>query len=112
MAQSRAVEAINRTSAADGGGYIQTNLNPEQGMMGATFGAIVKNVHSMLFGLGEFVGLDDNVSNGIAQSMSDPNNAIDVRGRKYYIIPPHGHIKVTNSDGNSSLGCCSFYTVT
>ena len=50
MVQSRAVEAVNRTSAADGGGYIQTNINPEQGTVGATFGAIMKNIHEAVFG--------------------------------------------------------------
>ena len=86
MVQSRAVEAVNRTSAADGGGYIQTNLNPEQGTVGATFGAIMKNIHEAVFG---GVGFDLNVSEGYAQIMADPNNAINVKGRTYY---PHSSI--------------------
>lgn len=108
MAQSRAVEAINRTSAADGGGYIQTNINPEQGTVGATFGAIMKNIHEAVFG---GVGFDLNVSEGYAQIMANPNNAINVKGRTYYPHSSIGNLRPYNSDGNPSGGCFSLYTM-
>lgn len=106
MTQSRAVEAINRTQAAEGNGYIKTNLNPERGSVGATFGALMKNIHEAVFG---GIGFDANVSEGYAQIMSNPNNAIDVKGRKYYPHTSIGNLKPYNSDGNPSGGCFSLY---
>jgi len=106
--QSRAVEAVNRTQAATGDVYVQTNLTPEKGSIGATFGAIMKNIHEAVFG---GIGLDYNVSEGYAQIMSNPNNAIDVRGRKYYPHTSIGNLRPYNEDGNPSGGCFSFYTM-
>lgn len=106
--QSRAVEAVNRTQAATGEGYIQTNLNPEQGSIGATFGAIMKNIHEAVFG---GIGLDANVSEGIAQIMANPNNAIEVKGRTYYPHTSIGNLRPYNDDGNPSGGCFSFYSM-
>lgn len=108
MAQSRAIEAINRTSAADGGLYVPTNLNFEQGSVGATFGAIMKNIHEAVFG---GIGFDMNVSEGYAQIMSDPNNAINIKGRTYYPHSSIGNLRPYNSDGNPAGGCFSLYTM-
>ena len=108
MVQSRAVEAVNRTRAADGGGYVQTNINPEQGSVGATFGAIMRNIHEAVFG---GVGFDMNVSEEYAQIMSNPNNAIDIRGRTYYPHSSIGNLRPYNSDGNPAGGCFSLYTM-
>ena len=108
MVQSRAIETVNRTSAAEGGGYIQTELNPEQGTLGATFGTIIRNIHEAVF-CG--VGFDMNVSEGYAQIMSNPNNAIDIKGRRYYPHSNIGSLKPFNSDGNPSSGCFSFYSM-
>ena len=106
--KSRAVDEINRNHAASGSGYESTNLNIERGAVAATFGAITKNIlDAVLMG----IGLDLNVSDGYAQIITNPNNAIDVRGRKYYPHTGIGNLKPFNGDGNSSSGCFSFYSM-
>ena len=107
MAQSRAIEAINR-QAADGNVYVPTQLNIEQGSVGATFGTIMRNIHEAVFG---GVGFDMNVSEGYAQIMSDPNNAINIKGRTYYPHSSIGNLRPYNSDGNPAGGCFSLYTM-
>ena len=106
--QSRAVDQINRTHAASGEGYETTDLKIEQGTVAATFGAITKNIlDAVLSG----IGLDFNVSDGYAQIISNPNNAIDVRGRTYYPHTGIGNLRPYNEDGNPSGGCFSFYSM-
>jgi len=106
MAQSRAIEAIKRTQAADGGLYITTNMNPEQGLVSSTYGALKQASHEI-----DGVGLDQNVSYACANAMSDPNNAIEVRGRWFFAISPTGIMKPFNSDGNSATGCNSIHLI-
>ena len=110
MAQtkSRAVEQVNRTHAASGEGYEITNLPIEKGTVAATFGAITKNILDAVM---QGIGLDYNVSDGYAQIITNPNNAIDVRGRKYYPHTGIGNLRPYNEDGNPSGGCFSFYSM-
>lgn len=108
MAQSRAIEQIIRTRAASGDGYESTNLNPEKGLISSTFGPIVRNSIEAAF---DGVGLDQNVSAGFANAMSDPSNGIEVRGRTFFGISPIGFNKPYNSYGDSALGFNSFYTI-
>ncbi len=110
MVQSRAIEAINRTSAADGGGYIQTELNPEQGLVSSTYGTIKQSSHEISTSP-ESVGLDQNVSYAWANVMSDPNSAIVVRGKPYFQIPNLGFLKPYDNDGNSTMGCSSLHLI-
>lgn len=106
--QNGKVEAVNRTQAAESNVYKPMEFKPEQGALGATFGAIIKNIHEAVFG---GVGFDMNVSEGYAQIMSNPNNAINIRGRTYYPHSNIGNLHPINSDGNSSSGCFSFYSM-
>ena len=52
-----------------------------------------------------------NVSEGYAQIMADPNNAINVKGRTYYPHSSIGNLRPYNSDGNPAGGCFSLYTM-
>ena len=108
MVQSRAVDQVNRTRAASGEGYESTDLNIENGVVAATFGAITKNIlESVMQG----IGLDLNVSDGYAQIINNPNNAINVRGRTYYPHTGIGNLRPYNESGNPSGGCFSFYSM-
>lgn len=106
--KSRAVDQINRAQAASGEGYESTTLNIEQGTVSATFGAITRNIlDAVLSG----IGLDYNVSDGYAQVMSNPNNAIEMGGRIYYPHTGIGNLRPYNETGNPSGGCFSFYSM-
>lgn len=109
MAQSRAVDQVNRTQAArPNNGYETTDLNIESGIVAATFGAITKNILEAVM---QGIGLDYNVSDGYAQIINNPNNAINVRGRMYYPHTGIGNLRPYNESGNPSGGCFSFYTM-
>ncbi len=108
--QNGKVEAVNRTQAAEGNLYISTNFNTEQGLVSSTYGPIKQSSHEISTSP-ESVGLDPNVSYGWANAMSDPNSAIVVRGKPYFIIPNLGFLKPYNSDGNSAMGCSSLHLI-
>ena len=106
--KSRAIDQINRVQAASGEGYASTNLNIDQGTVAATFGALTKNIlNAVLMG----IGLDLNVSDGYAEILSNPNNEINIRGRKYHPHTGIGNLKPYNENGNPSGGCFSFYSM-
>lgn len=102
------IEAVNRTQAAEGNAYRPMEFKPEQGALGATFGAIIRNIHEAVF---SGVGFDMNVSEGYAQIMSNPDNAIPIKGRTYYPHTSIGCLRPFNADGNPAGGCFSFYSM-
>ena len=108
MAQSRAIDAINRTNATSGEAYVPTKLDIENGALGATFGTIKRNIIETAM---RAIGLDYNVSNSYADIMSNPNNEIRVKDRVYYPHSGVGNLRPYNESGNPSGGCFSLYTM-
>ena len=107
--RSGAIDSINRTNAAEHNKYESTNFNNmESGLVSATFGAITRNILDAVL---QGIGLDFNVSDGYAQIVSNPENAIEIRGRVYYPHTGIGNLKPYNEDGNPTGGCFSFYSM-
>ena len=112
--QSRAVQQIREMATATGEGYVTTNLginnsNEEtNGILGATFGAMTKNILDIVWGA---IGFDANVTAGYEQIMTDPNMAMEIKGRNYYPHPGIGNMLPYNDMGNPSGGVFSLYTM-
>lgn len=114
MAQSRAVQQARNMATATGQSYIKTNLgisnNNEEtnGILGATFGAMTRNILDIVW---SGIGFDANVTAGYEQIMTDPNQAIEINGRNYYHHPGIGNLHPYNESGSPSGGVFSLYTM-
>ena len=111
--KSRIVQQVQNMATASGEGYISTNLgitdNGEtKGILGATFGAITKNILDIVWG---GIGFDANVTAGYEEIMTDPEMAINVNGKNYYPHPGIGNLLPYNEAGNPSGGVFSLYTM-
>ena len=111
--QSRAVQQVQSMATASGEGYISTNLgitNDEEtrGILGATFGAITKNILDIVW---SGIGFDANVTAGYEDIMTNPDMAIQIKGRNYYPHPGIGNLLPYNEAGNPSGGVFSLYTM-
>ena len=111
--RSRVVEQLKNMATASGEGYISTDLKIHQdgetnGILGATFGAMTKNILDIVWGA---IGFDANVTAGYEQIMTDPDQAIEIKGRNYYPHPGLGNLRPYNDAGNPSGGVFSLYTM-
>jgi len=93
--------------------YVTTNFGIQvtdeetRNVISATFGVIKNNLEALWYS----VGLDPNVNVAYQKTMMDPNQCIEVRGRKFYPHPGVGNLRAYNDSGNPSGGCFSMQTL-
>ena len=111
--KTRAVHKVQAMATASGEGYVTTNLginnsNETKGILGATFGAVTRNILDLAWSA---IGFDANVTAGYEKIMTDPNQAIEINGKNYYLHPGIGNLMPYNEFGNPSGGVFSLYTM-
>ncbi len=108
----RSIDAINRT-AANAESYVQADFGIKrtdeetQNVISSTFGVIKNNLEALWYS----VGLDPNVNIAYEKTMTDPNQCIEVQGKKFYPHPGVGNLQAYNEAGNPAGGCFSMQTL-
>ncbi len=108
----RSVETINR-AAASADNYVRADLGIKRtdeetsNIISSTFGIIKNNLEALWYS----VGLDPNVNAAYERTMTDPNQCIEVQGKKFYPHPGVGNLQAYNEAGNPSGGCFSMQTL-
>ncbi len=107
-----AINEIKEVSATTDN-YVKTDFgikvtdNETRNIMSATFGVIKNNLEALWYA----VGFEPNVNIAYQKTMSDPNQCIDVRGKKFYPHPGVGNLRAYNENGHPSGGCFSMQTM-
>ena len=116
MADSQIVSKVNSTMIADGNRYVATDMgrkisedDPEtSNIISSTYGMIKDRIWELVY---DSVGFDPNVNFAYQQVMTDPNQCIEYKGRKFYQHPGVGAIRAYNEAGNPSQGCFTLHTM-
>ncbi len=110
----RNILAVNQTAAAAEGNYVPTAIEIDRSddfqrkIISSTFGVIKNNILQAFW---YSTGLDANVNSAYTQVMTDPNQCIEVQGRKFYPHPGVGNLQAYNELGNPSGGCFTLHTM-
>ncbi len=113
MSLQESSQRIRGIAAVSEGSYVQTDLgitvNDEgtRNIISETFGVIKQNLAAIWFS----TGLDPNVNNAYASTMMDPNQCIEVQGKRFYPHPGVGNMRAYNEMGNPSSGCFTMHTL-
>ena len=113
MTNNQAIESIKSIGATSESAYVSTNLgispsNEEtQGIISSTFGVLKQSLEAFWYA----TGLDPNVNNAIANTMNDPNQYMEIQGKKFYPHTGVGRIQAYNEMGNPSGGCFTLHTM-
>lgn len=108
-----AIDKVNNTSAMTDPHYVEVNFGIKKtdeetrNVISSTFGMIKNNLEALWYA----VGLDANVNAAYERTMSDPNSAIEVKGKTFYPHPGVGSLQPYNESGNPSGGCFSMQTL-
>lgn len=109
---TQAIDSINR-SAATTETYVKSEFNIKthddetRNVISSTFGLIKHNLEALWYS----VGLDPNVNIAYEKALNDPNQCIEVQGKKFYPHPGVGNLKAYNEAGNPAGGCFSMQTL-
>lgn len=107
-----AIHEINETSATTEN-YVKTNFGIKvtdeetRNVISATFGVLKNNLEALWYS----VGLEPNVNIAYEKTMMDPNQCIEVNGKKFYPHPGVGNLKAYTESGNPSGGCFTMQTL-
>lgn len=107
-----AIQAVTSANATTDN-YVKTDFdikvtdNETRNVISATFGVIKNNLEALWYA----VGLEPNVNIAYQKTMSDPNQCIEVKGRKFYPHPGVGNLQAYNENGHPSGGCFSMQTM-
>lgn len=107
-----AIDKINRNVATTET-YVQANFNirktddETRNIISSTFGMIKNNLEALWYS----VGLEPNVNIAYEKTMNDPNQCIEVNGKKFFPHPGVGNLRAYNEMGNPSGGCFSMQTM-
>jgi hypothetical protein len=103
---------VNR-NAATTETYVTTDLGirkfdeETRNLVSSTFGMIKNNLEAFWYS----VGFEPNVNIAYEKTINDPNNCIEVGGKKFYPHPGVGNLRAYNEMGNPSGGCFSMQTM-
>ncbi len=106
-------DLVNRNAASTDPKFVELDLgirrNDEetQNLVSATFGVIKNNLEALWYA----VGFEPNVNIAYENTMNDPNQCIEVKGKKFYPHPGVGNLRAYNEAGNPSGGCFSMQTL-
>lgn len=107
-----AINGITEASASTDN-YVKTDFGIKvtdeetKNVISATFGVIKNNLEALWYA----VGLEPNVNVAYQKTMMDPNQCIEVRGKKFYPHPGVGNLRAYNENGNPAGGCFSMQTM-
>ncbi len=107
-----AINGITEASATTDS-YVKTDFGIKvtdeetKNVISATFGVIKNNLEALWYA----VGLEPNVNVAYQKTMMDPNQCIEVRGKKFYPHPGVGNLRAYNENGNPAGGCFSMQTM-
>ena len=111
--ENRAISAVNHVAAMNESNYVSTDLGIKQtneetrNVISSTFGMIKNNLEAFWYS----VGLDPNVNNAYERTMTDPNQCIEIQGKKFYQHPGVGSLQPYNEMGNPAGGCFTMHTL-
>lgn len=116
MGDRQKIDAIRSVGATAEGSYTQVNLAPENTMQAkAELGEAIRATYSALKGQIEAFfygeGLSQNVTNANLNIMNDPNQYIEVQGKRFYPHSGVGRLQAYNELGNPSGGCFTLHTM-
>lgn len=112
--ENRSINAVNTTAAMRESNYVSTDLGIKKtdeetkNIISSTFGIIKNNILEAFW---YSTGLEPNVNNAYTNTMSDPNQCMEIQGKKFYPHPGVGNLQPYNEVGNPSGGCFTLHTM-
>ena len=106
------IQEVNQIAAADNE-YVATDLGIDyyddetKNLISSTFGVIKNSLQSFWYS----TGLDPNVNNAYAETLSDPEKCFEIRGKVFYPHPGVGNLHAYNESGNPSAGCFTMHVM-